>query len=334
MENVVDSLLAKHNVELASVCVMGGDGGFRQYTRGGVGVYDSNSALQIASLSKTIGTAFTLELLRAKGIPLSARVNDVLDQYTNAKWRARVNPALASQPSTASWPDCLRLEHLASHSGGLGLHYVNGIPGGAEGIGRMPTPDELLCGKHAKDLGYPEIFISSEPGTQFAYSGAGFLVMQLIVEALHDGAPIHDIVQDFVASTCGSPRNGGIAFDYPDPLESPPGTVVRGKLEDGRVVHPFLRFPAFAAGGVGTSQGVCRFLNHLIDAYWSLDGSGPISHDTAVTMLHGVDRGSVKFIGAAMGLGVFVTWAGDNGIILHQVCAQVHGHRRLFALTC
>ena len=36
-------------------------------------------------------------------------------------------------------------------------------------------------------------------------------------------------------------------------------------------------------------------------------------------MLHGVDRGSVKFIGAAMGLGVFVTWAGDNGIILHQV---------------
>ena len=147
----VDRLLAKHSVQTASVCVMHGGGRFDHHARGGRDQYDENSVHQIASLSKTVGTALALECFAERGISLSTPVNDVLAAHTSATWRARVNPSVAGQRGTEGWERALVLEHLMSHSGGLGLHYVNGIPGG-EGK-RMPPPEELIAGKHEKEFG-------------------------------------------------------------------------------------------------------------------------------------------------------------------------------------
>jgi allantoicase len=79
-----------------------------------------------------------------------------------------------------------------------------------------------------------------------------------------------------------------------------------------------LFFPAFAAGAMGSSAAFFDFLVHLSEAYNNIDGSGPISHNTAVLMLHGRDQGSMKFMGTKMGMGVFIAEAGDNKMMVHQ----------------
>jgi allantoicase len=77
-------------------------------------------------------------------------------------------------------------------------------------------------------------------------------------------------------------------------------------------------FPAFAAGAVGTAATYAEFLRHLELAYRNVNGSGGLSHDTACFMLHGRDLGSQQFMGADMGLGVFICEAGPNKFALHQ----------------
>jgi allantoicase len=79
-----------------------------------------------------------------------------------------------------------------------------------------------------------------------------------------------------------------------------------------------LFFPAFAAGGMGTANDMLSFLGHLGRAFTDLKGSGGISHDTAVLMLHGRDRGCRAFMGCDMGLGVFIGEMGDNRVAIHQ----------------
>jgi len=87
-------------------------------------------------------------------------------------------------------------------------------------------------------------------------------------------------------------------------------------------------FPAFAAGAMGTAYDMQLFLDHLTRAYRNLNGSGSISHDTSVTMLFGRDLGSVKFMNAKMGLGIFIAEAGDNRLAIHQGAND--GFRSLF----
>ena len=89
-------------------------------------------------------------------------------------------------------------------------------------------------------------------------------------------------------------------------------------------------YAIYSKGACGSSHDMLLFLSHLTNAYRSLEGSGPISHDTAVLMLHGSDKGSVEFMGAKMGLGVFTIEADQNKFAVH------HGmlHSIYFIFTC
>jgi pSer/pThr/pTyr-binding forkhead associated (FHA) protein len=70
------------------------------------------------------------------------------------------------------------------------------------------------------------------------------------------------------------------------------------------------------------------FLRHLERAFHALDGSGGISHDTAVQMLRGTDNGCRDFMVCDMGLGVFVAEADENRFALHQGANE--GFRALY----
>jgi allantoicase len=90
-----------------------------------------------------------------------------------------------------------------------------------------------------------------------------------------------------------------------------------GYLQDGLLVEGTRKmFPAFAAGAMGTSHDMLIFLQDLTNAYHNKPSK--ISHDTAVLMLHGQDLGCREFMAADIGLGIFVTEAGDNRIAIHQ----------------
>ena len=195
------------------------------------------------------------------------------------------------------WADEVQLTHLMNHTA-LNMHYVNGFPLAH----RVPPVEELLRGEH----GYEVVKVTSKPGTRFQYSGGGFLVLEHLLEAI-SGQSILDLSRAFLSSL----SLNGLTFSATE-------TTCERELD----------FPALAAGAFGTSESVLRFLNHLSQAFQSVDGSHRLSHNTAVRMLHGIDKGAQKFMGCDIGLGVFISEASANRFMVHQGAND--GFRSLF----
>ena len=296
-ETVV-ACLERHRIPAAALAVT--DGSAIQELAFGPG---GDGLFQVASLSKAVATAFSLELFRARGIALDSPVNEVLARV-GSDFRLR-HPA---------WGDRVRVRHLMAHAA-LNLHYVNGVPRDE----RMVDVRDLLEGNER--YGYAPIEVIGPPGARFHYSGGGFLLLQHLVERL-TGLPVAEATRSFLDGL-------GMSGYYFDPGAASGREHAQGRRESGEVIPGgYLQFPAFAAGASATAAAMLGFLAHLEAAYHSPDGSGGISHDTAVLMLHGQDRGSMDFMGARMGLGIFVAEAGDNLLALHQGAND--GFRALF----
>jgi allantoicase/malate synthase/CubicO group peptidase (beta-lactamase class C family) len=252
---------------------------------------------ELASLSKTIATAFAIEFFQSRNIGLDTTVHSLLAQH-GSRFRIR---ATGVEPM---WADQVTLSHLMSHRA-LNLHYVRGF---LKSEGR-PEIEQLL-GDPGR-FGYDPISVIGPPGQEFKYSGGGFLVLEYLIELLA-GEKITQLTRGFLEAA----GLAHLTFDHHDHsgLE-----YAAGYFDDGRQVSGGrLDFPAFAAGAVGTASDVLRFLQHLGQAYRDLEGSGPISHDTARLMLHGRDFGCRDFMGCDMGMGVFIADAGDNRFAVHQ----------------
>ncbi len=229
---------------------------------------------QIASLSKTLACAFSLEYFAQHKISLNTSVNSLFEKNKSG-FRLKSNS--------------VTLEHLMNHTA-LNMHYVFGVP-----------LNELL----------PKVDIANPPGTVFQYSGGGFLVLEHLLECLENKSII-DITAPFfkkleISDLTFKAEDDGI-HEYAN------GFTADGKLIPGGRLH----FPAFAAGAMGTTAALNKFLHALVTAYHSLEGCGPISHATAVQMLYGTDKGSRAFMGADMGLGVFTAECGPNRLMIHQ----------------
>lgn len=245
---------------------------------------------QVASLSKSVASAFAIEYFARKNIGIDSAVNPLL--------------AKTASPFRLKGPlgDKVTLAHLMGHKA-LNMHYVKGIPA----TDPMPPMDQLLEG-NAK-YGYEPIEVLNPPGTVFQYSGAGYLLLEHLISAL-ERRPIPELTRPFLDAL------GMNDFTFEQRALAKQDCAA-GFRDDGQLV-PRLMFPAFAAGAVGTSGAMAAFLRHLGRAYHDLRGSGPISHDTARQMLHGSDLGCQAFMGCNMGLGVFIADAADNRIAIHQ----------------
>ncbi len=251
---------------------------------------------ELASLSKSIASAFAIEYFKARDISLSTSVNELL-----AKTKSRFR--LASNEN-ASWGDQVTLAQLMNH-GALNMHYVNGVP-----LHRaLPNVRDLISGNSTYN--YDTVTVRNEPGTKFNYSGGGFLVLEHLIESLEE-KPIAQLMAPFLSGM----GIQNLSFETQNLKDH---TYASGYLDSGREVEGSrLQFPAFAAGALGTAKATMRFLQHLEKAYHDLEGSGGLSHDTAREMLWGSDKGCREFMGCQIGLGVFVAEAGENKIALHQ----------------
>jgi malate synthase/CubicO group peptidase (beta-lactamase class C family) len=302
--SAIDIIRLKHGIAGAQVAVS--RGGHTQSLRfgdaeKGAKEVDDDTRFELASLSKTIGSAFALEYFRAKGIPVDSPVN-ALFARTKSAFRLRCDSA----PSSA---DRVTIAHLMSHTA-LNMHYVPGLPSSAP----MPPCAELLEGGH----GYEAARVICEPGTSFRYSGAGFIVLEHLIESLEEKR-IQDLVRPWLA------RVGVEGIE----LEQHGTESAKGYFDDGKEVPGGrLSFPAFAAGALGSARSMGRFLVRLGEAFSRLEGVPGISHDTAVEMLRAQDRGSREFMGCGMGLGVFVAEAGENRLAIHQGANE--GFRALY----
>jgi hypothetical protein len=168
-----------------------------------------------------------------------------------------------------------------------------------------------------ESLRYNSIHLERDPGTKFSYSGAGFLAIEHLIEAM-EGKRITEITRDFL-DACDLPESD-FSFNcqpHVDGVKYAYGHLANNEeLPDGGR----LAFPAFGAGGVCTPSALARFLIHLSKAYSDPAGSGGVSHATAKALLaeeNLQDLGSVSFIRSLVGLGIFVCRAGDNRLMLH-----------------
>jgi len=273
----------------------------------------SKTFLEIASLSKTVASAFAIEYFSSRNISLDTPVKKLLKDL-NAEFQLE---SKAGQPK--EWAEQVLLKHLMDHTG-LGMHYVYGIPLSDP----MPRPIELMRGN--PKYGYPKLKVEKKPGTKFGYSGGGFIMLQYIIE-LMESKPIEEVMKPFLEK-CGM-------ADFSINCKTVPNKPYASGYLDGdgkEVENGRLMFPSYAAGMMGAPADLAKFLIHLGKAYKDADVGAPISHATAKHMLRpGKERGSQKFMGAGMGLGVFIAKAGPNKIALHQ--AANDGFRGLYVMV-
>ena len=279
----LDELRKKQGVRAAQIAVS--KSGHAQSLVFGDGI-SASTPFQIASLSKMLASAFACEHFARAGLGLNSKVNVLLER--------------AGSPYQIPEGDEVEIAHLLSHRA-LNLHYVNG----AKRTQELPRVLDLLTGY--PNLGYAPIALAHPAGTRFQYSGGGFLVLEHLLEA-RMGQPIAAGMQAFFEDL-------GILEWGLDPA----GPCAPGFRTDGRAVEGgSLQFPLLAAGMLASAQAVQTFMHAIENAFHALGGSGPITHATAVRMLHGRDFGARAFMGCDMGLGVFVIEAGENRFALHQ----------------
>ncbi len=272
-----------------------------------------STLFEVASLSKAVAACFSVQYFQDHGISLCTSVNSLFER---AGASYRITSAVGAN---SEWANEVTVAQLMNHTG-LNMHYVNGIPLSTA----MPTAGVLLS--EGPQYGYGTVYVEKKPGTCFGYSGGGFLVLEHLLEVLEQ-KPISDITRPFLDAV------GMTHFSFDQKVPHCDGSVfATGFTEDGMPVDgdAFGRrmHPALAAGGLGTSDDMARFLHALTVAYQNVDGYAGISHDTAIHMLDGRDLGSGAFMGACMGLGVFVGEAGPNRVASHQGAND--GFRSLF----
>ena len=152
---------------------------------------DPATWLQYASISKTIGAAYAIELFLGLNISLDSTVNNVLNQYGSSFKLKPVN-------STCDWGNDVTIRMLLSHTAGLRMHYVKGIPLSDE----FPSTLDLLKGNCEENYGYPPVYVHEKPGLHFSYSGASFLVLQHLLESI-EKRNISDILSEFIQDNEG-----------------------------------------------------------------------------------------------------------------------------------
>lgn len=275
----LEEILQKHQVDSASIAL--NVAGNSQPI--GLGKAKTGAWFQLASLSKSLASAFAIEYFKNKKIDLKTPVNELLNR-TQSQFRLE--------------SDEVQIRHLMNHSA-LNMHYVKGQQ-------TKPKVQNYLN----------EIKVLNQPGTKFSYSGGGFIVLEHLLESLENQS-IQNLTEHHFAD---------LSFEQLDDFGH---DYAPGYFNDQTPVHNGrLHFPAFAAGAMGSAQGMANFLNDLTAAYHSLDGSFGISHDTARLMLLGADKGCREFMGCDMGLGIFTAECGPNKMAIHQGANE--GFRALF----
>ena len=215
----LQDLLARFGIAGTSVAVLDGTGSSPIGVSAGVAVKSAPPLhmtpkvwLQQASLSKTVASCFAIEYFNRRGISMDAPVNSLLAR-TDSSYRLKPGPGCPGL-----WAEQVKLYHLVNHTA-LGMHYVYGIP--RTRAGGMPTAHSLLEGIHAAELGYEQLLVEKEPGSKFAYSGGGFLVLQHLLEEM-EHRPIETIMRTFLDECSTATRPDQTRPDQTEPCDTLP----------------------------------------------------------------------------------------------------------------
>jgi CubicO group peptidase (beta-lactamase class C family) len=217
---------------------------------------------QAASISKPVTALGTLHLVEKGILDMDAPVNDKL-----VSWKVPENEFSEREKVT--------LRRLLTHSAGL---TVSGFPGYATSE-QIPTPVQVLDGE--KPANTPPVRVDMIPGSEWRYSGGGFVVTQLLVADM-SGRPFQDYMQTTVLAPLGMTHS---TFEQPLPREKA-GQAASGHQANGEVVKGRWHvYPELAAAGLwSTPSDLCRFAIELQKSV-AAGSNKIISQEMAVKML-------------------------------------------------
>src|SRR3546814_548980 len=178
-------------------------------TRSGGMEVQGDTLFQAASVTKPIAAFAALRLVDQGQLSLDSDVDAELQS-----WKVPASPLLEGHPIT--------LRGILSHSAGL-------VPGGYGGYSHdepVPTLIQTLSG--AKPARPKPVQVAYVPGSDWRYSGGGYLVAQLLMTE-KTGENFDKIIQDAVLAPMHMTRSG---FEEPSASES----VASGHVADGTMV--------------------------------------------------------------------------------------------------
>ena len=146
-----------------------------------------DTLFQAASISKPVTAMAVLHLVESGKLNLDTDVN----QYLKT-WKVPASPFTEKTKVT--------LRELLSHTAGMTVH---GFPGYASGS-PLPTLVQVLNGE--KPANTPAIVVDTIPGTNWRYSGGGFVVTQLLLQDV-TGQPFPKLLHDTVLAPVGMTRS-------------------------------------------------------------------------------------------------------------------------------
>jgi CubicO group peptidase (beta-lactamase class C family) len=222
------------NVPGVSIAVM--HGGRIEWARGfgvtrtGGPPVTANTLFQAASISKPVFALAVLRQVERGKLDLDANVNDYLKG-----WKLPENDFTRQKPVT--------LRETLTHSAGLTVH---GFPGYAAG-GKLPDVNQILDG--AAPANTPAIRVDILPGSQWRYSGGGYVLTQQVL-ADTTGIPLPKLLRETVLAPLGMALS---TYEQPLPLaRMPEAAMPHGQdgqpLPEGPHVYPEL-----AAAGLWTT---------------------------------------------------------------------------------
>jgi CubicO group peptidase (beta-lactamase class C family) len=195
----------------------------------------------VASVSKAVTAWGVMKLVEEGRIALDEPVMRHLE-----RWRF---------PGSETYRDKVTARHLLAHTAGLddGLGYGGFSPGE-----RVQTLEESLTLTVDSTVGEPRpVRVAWEPGRAMAYSGAGYAILQLLIEEVTE-RPFADYMKEAVLQPLGMTRS---SFDLD-------AIVAEGRIEDAAVSmgpdmrpHPHRRHTAQAAVSLYTTpRELARFV--------------------------------------------------------------------------
>lgn len=246
-----------------------------------------------ASISKAVTALGVLKLVEEGKIDLDADANRYLK-----RWKIPDNQFTGKKKVT--------VRELLNHTSGIGTH--NGEI--YDPTSPIPTLLQLLDGE--KPARTPPVRVEAIPGTQFAYSNGGYLVLELLIEDV-SGEPFAQYMKRTVLDPMGMKHS---TFDAPLPPRWQAGAAT-AYGDDGKWAVPPSKYvePNLAAGGLWSTPTDLAKL--LLEVQREYEGkSHRVLHRQTMRMMVSPD----KEVAAPRrwGLGFEVGGSPDNPYIRHE----------------
>ncbi len=217
---------------------------------------DRNTVFATASLSKWVAAHAVMTLVERGTLDLDRPVESYL-----TRWHLPASPFSANEVTARRL-----LSHTAGLTDGLGFgEYQHDEP--------LPTLEEALSAPRASAGGpAAPVAVGVEPGSQFFYSGGGYLLLELLVEEIA-GERFESLVTRELLQPLGMTRSG-----YAD--LSATANSAKSYDADGRPA-PIYHYASQAATGFTTSSGD---MVTWVLAQLQPDAGGPFRRATLETM--------------------------------------------------